>query len=159
MEQIFIQKKSTNQTFIHTPTINNIKESDWNLNYDGNKAHLDMKINDNGFIQKYQVELDNNDLEDLLTIPSEPLSLDKRLMNDFLKKRKSQKYLIPKSKSNFTNKKKIKKKKSRKYTHLSSPNFKDQYFVPFSNHKSKKNYHSYPLFKLPKKRIYKLNSI
>jgi hypothetical protein len=160
MEDLFIQNKGTNKTIIHNSRIKDIKESDWDINYDGNKARMDMKINDNGFIQNYQLELDNNDLEDLLSIPSEPLSIDKRLKNDFFKKRNSTKFIIPKSKANFTYKKnkkliknKFKNKKSRKYTHLSSPNFKDEYFVPFTNHKSKKNNHSYPLFQLPKKKI------
>lgn len=168
MEEIFIQNKGMNKTWIHSPGINNIKESEWNMNYDGNKAKIDMNLNDNGFIQNYQLELDNNDLEEILSIPSEPLLLDKRLMNDFnfLKKRKL--VLMPKSKSKSKSKssfthKKIKKsnhnshhsnKSIKNFTHLSSPGIRDQFFIPnktFSTQKSKKKNHTYSLYKTPKK--------
>ena len=153
MEEIFIQNKGMNKTWIHTPGTNNIKESDWNIHYDGNKANIDMNLNNNGFKQHYQLELENDDLEELLSIPSEPLTLDKRLMNDFLipmhgvsneKSRKKRKPLLIKKKSRFTH------KNPRKYTHLSSPGIKDQYFIPNKPFSKKKN-HTYSLYKLPKK--------
>ena len=154
MEEIFIQNKGMNKTWVHSPGINNIKESDWNINYDGHKANIDMNLNDNGFLQKYQLELNNNDLEELLSIPSVPLTLDKRLTNDLIPKHKHKHKHKHKSKhkSRLTHKKINKSIKN--FTHLSSPGFKDQYFIPnktFSTQKSKKNHHTYPLYKLPKK--------
>ena len=56
----------------------------WNIDYDGRKAHVDMKIKKNGIRKHINVELNNKDLEELLSAPSINIPIHERLHNDFL---------------------------------------------------------------------------
>jgi len=167
MEEIFIQNQGFNKTFIYSPNNKNKREVDWDLNYNGKQANIDVKLNNNNYIQNYQLQLDNEDLEELFNIPSEPFSLDKRLKNDFLKN----KNLILSLKRPKINKKNTLKKhfapnkkipsftlnKKKKYTHLSSPVLSDNYLINdrnFINNKTfskNKKFNSYSIYKDPKK--------
>jgi hypothetical protein len=57
----------------------------WDLKYDGNKAHIDFGLNNNGKKEKVHMNLTNDDIMKLLEINSVPIPLEKRLTNDFLK--------------------------------------------------------------------------
>jgi hypothetical protein len=63
-----------------------IRQNDiqWNGNYDGNIAKLNVNINDNGNKEFVSMQLTNEDLKQLLGIQPVNISLEKRLMNDFL---------------------------------------------------------------------------
>jgi hypothetical protein len=54
------------------------------MDYDGNKANIDVKMKNNGKRKHINVELSNNDLEELFHIPSVQAPLHTRLHNDFL---------------------------------------------------------------------------
>lgn len=153
MEEIFIQQQGFNKTFIHSPAINNKKKINWDMTYDGNQADINLESNNNGLIQKYELQLDKNDLEDLLSIPSEPISIDKRLKNDFLKKYSKTK---PTSKFSHSKSKNLPFTRKKKYTHLSSPLLLDNYLVPNKRNsknksfkKIKNKYPSYSIYKIP----------
>ena len=87
MEDIYIQNKGITKTFIHNNGKNSMNEMDWNANYDGNIANIQMEINNNGKTNNFDFQLDNNDLEEMLSIPSVNETLDKRLRNDFIKRK------------------------------------------------------------------------
>jgi hypothetical protein len=143
MEDIYIQNKGITKTFIHNNGKNSINEMDWNANYDGNIANIQMEINNNGKTNNFDFQFDNNDLEEMLSIPSVNETLDKRLKNDFIKKKKSEKPLFivvededplykiklmqPKPRLGY---KKYKKPSFKKYTHISSPKFEEEFLVP-----------------------------
>lgn len=55
----------------------------WDANYDGNLANLSVNIDDNGNKKHLDIELTNDELLKLLSIPSENKPLDKRLLLDF----------------------------------------------------------------------------
>ena len=57
----------------------------WDINYDGKKAHINFDMDDNGKHKNLEVNLDNNDIMKILELGSNPNSLDKRLENDFIK--------------------------------------------------------------------------
>jgi len=57
----------------------------WDVNYDGKKAHINFDMDDNGKHKNLEMNLDNNDIMKILELGSNPNSLDKRLENDFIK--------------------------------------------------------------------------
>jgi len=161
MEDIYIQNKGITKTFIHNNGKNTINEMDWNANYDGNIANIQMEINNNGKTNNFDFQLDNKDLEEMLSIPSVNESLDKRLRNDFNKKKKNEplfiivededplykiKLMQPKPRLGY---KKYKKPFFKKYTHISSPRFEEEFIVPRSNKRHVSTQKK--IYKLPKR--------
>ncbi len=59
-------------------------EIKWQGDYDGKIANIDVDINDNGNREVVSMQLDNNDLRQLFGIQPVEISLEKRLINDFL---------------------------------------------------------------------------
>lgn len=173
MEDIYIQNKGITKTFIHNNGKNSINEMDWNANYDGNIANIQMEINNNGKTNNFDFQLDNKDLEEMLSIPSVNETLDKRLRNDFIhnkKKKKSEdplfivveddsdplykiKLMQPKPRLGY---KKYRKPSFKKYTHISSPKFEEEFLVPrpssLSNKRNKKHVTTQKkIYKVPKR--------
>ena len=72
------------QGFMKTITMNNSVKNEgymeWNNQYDGKKAELNVMTNLNGKKQKYHIQMNNQEIERLL---SQPSVKDKRLINDF----------------------------------------------------------------------------
>jgi len=58
--------------------------TNWNLKYDGDNAHIDVGINNNGKRDLVHMNLTNEDIMKMLEINSVPIPLEKRLTNDFL---------------------------------------------------------------------------
>ena len=80
---VFLQ----NQGFIKSFTMKNGRNSEkglqWNSNYDGKKADMDLWMNQNGKSKKIHIEMSQPEIEQLLTHPSIGESLEKRLVRDF----------------------------------------------------------------------------
>ena len=74
------QESITNDTTNSKQVINVIE---WDTNYKKNKGTMNVNINKNGKKDKYQIDLNKNDLENLLKMPAVNQSLDQRLTNDF----------------------------------------------------------------------------
>lgn len=70
-------------------TITNGKKSvnviDWDMDYDGKRANISMDVYDNHTHDHYDFKLNNDDLEQLLNIPSVNMGLENRLIEDFKK--------------------------------------------------------------------------
>ena len=62
------------------PKVNDVN---WNMEYNGDKAKYNIFINDDGKQKQLTGTLDNNDLAEMLNIPSEPDTLEKRFVFDF----------------------------------------------------------------------------
>ena len=166
MEDIYIQNKGITKTFIHNNGKNSTSEMDWNANYDGKIANIHMEMNNNGKTNNYDFQLDNKDLEEMLSIPSVNETLDRRLRNDFIQKKKSEKPLFivvededplykmkliqPKPKPRY---KKYKKPSFKKYTHISSPKFEEEFLVPrhVSSNKRRASSTQRKIYKVSKK--------
>lgn len=87
----------TNQGETKTMVYNNNqlmdeKDLKWNAKYDGKIADLDVNINNNGEKKKIIMEFDNEDLAEILNIPSVGEDLMKRIKNDYMRPRKNNNY-------------------------------------------------------------------
>ena len=60
------------------------KEVSWDVDYNGDNADIDLDIGTNGEMTHYKAVLSNEDLANLLNIPSVNEPLENRLQNDFL---------------------------------------------------------------------------
>jgi hypothetical protein len=60
-----------------------IHEIEWDADYKNDKGKMNVDINKNGKKNKYQLQLNKNDLEKILQMPSINQSLDQRLIRDF----------------------------------------------------------------------------
>ena len=87
MLDTYIKNRGTTKTIIHNNHQNNIKEINWDADYDGNIATLSLDLKNNGKIKHYNVQLDNSDLAKILNIDSVDLPIDQRLKKDFKKVR------------------------------------------------------------------------
>ena len=134
----YIKNSGITKTIIHSNNRNNVSEINWDANYDGEVVDISLDVDSNGDKGHIELQLNNEELSHILNIPSEKGSLDERLMNDFIIKKR-------KKKSNMTN----------IYTHISSPNSNGKLLMPLkvksrkkikksnkSNKSNKLNYYS-----------------
>ena len=80
----FIQNYGFAKTIIHDNHNKLHNEIEWNGNYDGNIANIDVGISNNGNQEFVSLQLNNNDLRQIFGIQPIEIPLEKRLMNDFL---------------------------------------------------------------------------
>ena len=85
MLNTYIKNQGLSQTVIYN---NNKKQKEfnevnWNADYDGNQANISVTSNSNGDKKRYNVSLDNNDLANMLGVPSVNMPIDRRLDMDF----------------------------------------------------------------------------
>jgi hypothetical protein len=87
MLDTFIKNKGTTKTIIHKNNKNYYNEVNWDADYDGEKANISLNIDENGKKGHVEMKMNNDELAEILNIPSENSMLDKRLYMDFLSKR------------------------------------------------------------------------
>ena len=63
--------------------INEINEINWNLDYNGEHGQMDVDVQNNDHLQHHHIEFDDDDLEELLNIPTFNMPLETRLKYDF----------------------------------------------------------------------------
>jgi len=82
----YIQNYGLTKTIVkennNKPIENEIK---WIGDYDGDIANIQLAMNENGHTDLIKMQLNNDDLANLLGVQPVEKSLDKRLMDDFLK--------------------------------------------------------------------------
>jgi hypothetical protein len=83
MLNTYIKNRGLTQTLIHTNNRNQFNETNWDADYDGNVANISVTSNTDGNKKRYNVSLDNEDLANLLNVPSISMPIDKRLQFDF----------------------------------------------------------------------------
>jgi hypothetical protein len=84
MLNTYIKNRGITQTIINNN--NNQKEFNqinWDADYDGQQANISLTSDTNGSKKQIDIQLDNEDLANMLSIPSEPILIDKRLQMDF----------------------------------------------------------------------------
>jgi hypothetical protein len=155
----------------------------WNANYDGDIANVDLKLNDNGRENHYKVEMTNDELENIANMLVEPRPVNKpihnRLLEDFDENNMFNNmespmiieldninpyYTQPKTHTTYNTHKthKTHKPRSNFLTHISSPNsFDDLKIMPFNGHLNKhtsykrKRPKTYRIIKVKKHKKYK----
>lgn len=83
MMNTYIKNRGTTKTLIYDNNYNNVNEINWDADYDGEVANISLDLQNNGKHQHYDVKLNNNDLANILNVPTINLPLEKRLKNDF----------------------------------------------------------------------------
>ena len=80
----YIKNKGATQTIFSNNNHKTKNEIKWNASYDGDHAKIKVNLNENGKKNNYRVQLNNQDLANLLSIPSVNKPLHERLHEDFL---------------------------------------------------------------------------
>jgi hypothetical protein len=83
MLNTYIKNRGLTQTILHTNNRNQFNETNWDADYDGNMANISVTSNTDGNKKSYSVSLDNEDLANILNVPSINMPIDKRLQIDF----------------------------------------------------------------------------
>jgi hypothetical protein len=174
MLDTFIKNKGITKTIIHKNNKNYYNEVNWDADYDGEKATLSLDIDDNGRKEHVEMKMNDDELAELLNIPSENSSLDKRLYNDFLSKRpkiENKMIAIEMPKDSLTlekNKKKVHFELENElgnvgenmYTHISSPTSQEEILFPLivneaktrkhRRHRNPKSHVTYKIYRNPR---------
>lgn len=162
MLNTFIKTKGVTKTIIHNNNKNYINELNWDADYDGEKANISLDIDENGTKGYLNMKMNNDELAELLNIPSESTMLDKRLYNDFFRNSPNNEYKIIEieelPKSTINNKFHLLKDSFEKhkkkvhfvndnamdediYTHISSPEPEEELLFPLVINETKTRKH------------------
>lgn len=152
----YIQNQGIMKTMLHHQGRNSVSKIGWDADYDGKLAHISLGINENGKMDQYHLQLDNQDLEQLLSIPSVHQSLDQRLTHDFTRK-KTPLFIVVEEP--HTKNKVVEPYSSPKMTHLSSPKFSEELIVPLTTKNKKTRRNSGRSFKRSKPGTYRVYKI
>lgn len=85
MLDTFIKNRGTTKTIVHHNNHNVVNEVNWDADYDGKNANIEVDLNKNGHHNHFDLTLNNDDLASILNIPSIDNSLEKRLKKDFIR--------------------------------------------------------------------------
>jgi hypothetical protein len=85
MLNTYIKNRGVMKTIVHDHNKNRVNELNWDADYDGDNANLILTSNTDGKKKQIGIQLDNNDLANLLNIPSVNMPLHRRLKDDFIK--------------------------------------------------------------------------
>jgi hypothetical protein len=86
MLNTYIKNKGTTQTLINNNNQKLFNQISWDAEYDGETANVSLTTNTNGdknHFMKFTAKLDNEDLANILNIPSISKPIHKRLQMDF----------------------------------------------------------------------------
>lgn len=84
MLSTFIKNKGMSKTIIHNNNKNYYNEMEWDADYDGEQANISLDIDDNGSKGHIEMKMNNDEIAEILNIPTVSKTLDKRLRSDFL---------------------------------------------------------------------------
>lgn len=79
MAKTYVKNIGMTRTFIN----GNINEVDWEADYNGKNANINVYKNNNGVVETNYIKLNNNDLANILNTPSTKGLIHKRLITDF----------------------------------------------------------------------------
>lgn len=84
MDYNYLKSTGTATTFVDKNGDRHMNKTDWNIDYDGEIADLQLDMTTDGEKDKVNIVLDNNDLAKLFNVPSVKKPLEERLYDDFL---------------------------------------------------------------------------
>ena len=156
MLNTYIKNRGTTQMLVRNNNTNNFNEINWDADYDGDVAHISLDSTINGHKNRYNIELDNEDLSHLLNVPSVNMPIDKRLKHD-LETIEPNIYKIELPSSSSTNSiENIVNSLRQSNGYLSSPLQNEELIVPVSlNNKSSTNFTLTPRKRHRQKRTHK----
>ncbi len=83
MLNTYIKNRGITQTLINNNNQKQFNQINWDADYDGQKANISFTSNTDGNKNHFDIQLDNQDLANMLNIPSVSTPIDKRLQMDF----------------------------------------------------------------------------
>jgi hypothetical protein len=84
MLDTYIKNRGATKTLIYNNNNHNaVNEINWDADYDGKVANISVDLQNNGRLKHYDITLDNEDLANILNVPSVNMPLDRRLKRDF----------------------------------------------------------------------------
>jgi hypothetical protein len=154
MLDTFIKNIGETTTLIHNNNHNDISKINWDAEYDGDIANISLDLNTNGRNEHVDIQLDNDDLADILNIPTVNTPIDRRLKSDFKQKRMTSKqmpYMIEIEDINRFPSPELIEDNKPAYTHISSPLQNEELLIPLTikkssrlskRHKKRRNSHN-----------------
>ena len=85
MLDTYIKNRGMTKTIIHKNNHNTVNETNWDADYDGSVANVSLDLSKNGRSNHLDFQFTNDDLANILTIPSVNQPIHKRLKMDFRK--------------------------------------------------------------------------
>jgi hypothetical protein len=85
MLDTYIKNRGMTKTIVHNNNRNTINETNWDADYDGDVANVSSDLTKNGRNKHLDFKFTNDDLANLLTIPSVKQPIHKRIKMDFKK--------------------------------------------------------------------------
>jgi hypothetical protein len=148
MLDMYIKNRGMTKTIIHNNNRNIINQTNWDADYDGSVANVSLDLSKNGRNKHYDFKLNNDDLANMLSIPSVRQPIHKRLKMDFKKPQSFKQIFLelePQTESSSSpldffeeidtiypsDNKKI---SSPILTHLSSPKLDEEFVMPFQDY-------------------------
>ena len=89
MLDTYIKNRGMTKTIVHKNNHNTINETNWDADYDGSVANVSLDLSKNGRNKHLDFKLTNDDLANMLSIPSVSQPIHKRLKMDFKKPQSS----------------------------------------------------------------------
>jgi len=83
MLNTYIKNRGITQTLINNNNQKQFNQINWDADYDGQTANISFTSDTDGNKKYFDIQLDNEDLANILSIPSETTPIDKRLQMDF----------------------------------------------------------------------------
>ena len=83
MLNTYIKNRGITQTLINNNNQKQFNQINWDADYDGQNANISVTSDTDGNKNHFDVKLDNEDLANMLNIPSVSTPIDKRLQMDF----------------------------------------------------------------------------
>jgi hypothetical protein len=156
MLNTFIKNRGITSTIIRENNHSHINETKWDADYDGDVAHIDVATNNDGKINQYKINLDNEDLAHMLTLPSVNMPLEQRLRMDYGLERKVEPMRmieLPSRSSPSSSSQSLSP-----FTRISSPKSNEELIVPltidkdtmYRRHRRKKTHVTHKVYKKPK---------
>jgi hypothetical protein len=126
MLNTYIKNRGTTQMLVRNNNKNKFNEINWDADYDGEIANISLDSISNGHKNHYNIQLDNEDLANLLNIPTVNMPIDKRLKMDLERpNRNIYKIELPSSSSTIED-------LITSNGHLSSPMSNEELIVPIT---------------------------
>ena len=84
MDYNYLKSTGSATTFVDQAGERHRNKTDWNVDYDGKIADVQLDMTTDGERDKLNIVLDNKDLAKILNVPSVKKPLEERLYDDFL---------------------------------------------------------------------------
>jgi hypothetical protein len=140
MLNTYIKNRGITKTIIHDNKKSHVNLVNWDADFDGDIANISVSSNMDGIKKQFDIQLDKEDLDEILNIPSVEMPLEKRLQLDFQQENPN-----PNPKHYLIELPTFKLDRDSSYRHISSPKSNEELIIPFTfDRKSLGNYYITP---------------